>query len=151
MICSHCSNQIQDDTRFCPFCGAEQTVATNEVPNDTTTAYQDACAAREQEAEKAKKANSIMILGIISLAIAYAVNSIAGLILANITRSKIAQYQLDYSIIDGRAKLGQTLSTVARILSILGIVAAAIMVVVYLFIFVMYGIALTEIFSISNF
>ena len=150
MICSHCSNEIPDGIRFCPHCGAEQTEAaahegeTASFDTATQTAYETACSARDLEAKKQSEATTLMIWGIVSLAVTWVVSSLVGFILACIARSKVREYEERYGFTEGKARLGQNLSKAAYIIGLITTIVLAVVLFLYVILFALYGIALSE-------
>ena len=153
MICSHCSNEIPDGTRFCPHCGAEQTEAaahegeTASFDTTTQTAYETACSAREQEAKKQSDANTLMIWGIVSLAVTWVVNSLVGFILACIARSKVREYEERYGFTEGKARLGRNLSKAAYIIGLITTILLAVIIFLYVILIAFGIVAATDVFS----
>ncbi|MBR5448701.1 MAG: zinc-ribbon domain-containing protein [Clostridia bacterium] len=114
MFCKFCGNEVADDMKFCPKCGA--TVESTEIPS-VDELFAEPYAANDEE--KDSTSNKCLIFGILSLAL----NGLVGFILALVGLKQVNKYAaINGGIIDGKAKVGKILSTVAIPLSILSFI-----------------------------
>lgn len=112
MYCPKCGQYSDGNERFCAACGSPLTVANNS--NEV----------------KASMRTSLMVWGIVaaSLAVYFPV---VGIIISIIARGKVSAYRRLYGECTGKAKVGETLSTVSLVLSIGLTVLYTILIVVY--------------------
>ena len=114
MFCKFCGNEVADDMKFCPKCGA--TVESTEIPS-VDELFAEPYAANDEE--KDSTSNKCLIFGILSLAL----SGLVGFILALVGLKQVNKYAaINGGIIDGKAKVGKILSTVAIPLSILSFI-----------------------------
>ena len=105
MFCKFCGNEVADDMKFCPKCGA--TVESTEIPS-VDELFAEPYAANDEE--KDSTSNKCLIFGILSLAL----SGLVGFILALVGLKQVNKYAaINGGIIDGKAKVGKILSTVA--------------------------------------
>ena len=105
MFCKFCGNEVADDMKFCPKCGA--TVESTEIPS-VDELFAEPYAANDEE--KSTSSNKCLIFGILSLALT-GVSSIVGFILALVGLKQVDKYAaLNGGIVDGKAKVGKFLS-----------------------------------------
>lgn len=112
MYCSKCGQYCDDNEKFCGACGSPLTVTSD-----------------DNEA-KASMRTSLMVWGIVAAALAVDI-PIAGIIVSVIARRKVANYHLMYGSCTGKARVGETLSTVALVLSIAATVLSIIIIIAY--------------------
>ena len=131
MFCKFCGNEVADDMKFCPKCGA--TVESTEIPS-VDELFAEPYTANDEE--KSTSSNKCLIFGILSLALT-GVSSIVGFILALVGLKQVDKYAaLNGGIVDGKAKVGKILSTVGIPVNIVsfiyGLIMTTIAVVNYL-------------------
>ena len=112
MFCSKCGAQVPDGAAFCPVCG-EVLNAPKEAPVETPVAQETVSV---DEAAKTSAAKSVMIIGIVAIALSEL--GLPGIILAAIANKKVAAYEAQYGPCTGMAKVGRILAKVALPVSI---------------------------------
>lgn len=112
MYCPKCGQYSDGNENFCGACGSRLTVESDD--NEL----------------KASMRTSLMVWGIVAAALSVYV-PIAGIIIAAIARSKVGSYKLMYGQCTGKAKVGETLSTVALVLSIVATVLCILLIIAY--------------------
>lgn len=118
MYCKHCGTDLEENVKFCPNCGAEQTARAAEPVAEPIVD-------NEFEAKKDAMAGSALVWGILGLV--FAASSwlaILGIIFSGIAKKKVAEYVAFAGELEGRAKAG---SILAKIGMIVGIVIVAIL------------------------
>ena len=130
---------IQEPDFRDPFAAQEQKPAApvNVQPSYETPSYQGVyqmpapSAAVRSDADEASASKSILILGIIGLALSAFpfLISIGGIIVSAIGRGKVKNYVLRFGEVHGKAKVGAILSKVGLILSIIMTVCWAIILI----------------------
>lgn len=111
MFCKFCGKEVADDAKFCPVCGG---IATEEE----TYAIEAISPVFDPNLEKELKsrAKKSVIFGVLGLVFGF----IIGLILAFIGKVQVKKYALlNGGIIDGKAKVGNTLCTIGVLYGIL--------------------------------
>ena len=134
MICKHCGAVVEDGKKFCGDCGAP--VEAEPVRPEPVVVKP---VARAVDTEKNSDARTVMILGILGLAIGNMYSAVAGIILSAIGRKKAKEYEENYGPLTGKAKVGGILSLVGLILNIITVAATVLAVIVILAI---YGLAI---------
>lgn len=99
MYCPKCGQYSDGSDKFCGACGSPLTVATG------------------NNAVEASTRTSLMVWGIVATALAVYF-PIVGIVISIIARNKVNTYRRLYGECTGKAKVGETLSLVALILSI---------------------------------
>ena len=135
MKCSYCFSEIPDGSRFCTHCGGPQDVAESTATENTVSEPTPEDPTRE------KKRSSILTFGILSMIFSLGTSiPFVGTILAIIGKVKSSGYKKAFGDLDGKAKVGSILSTVALI--------AGILMTIYLVInFTVYYNAISDLFS----
>lgn len=119
MYCKHCGTDLEENVKFCPNCGAEQTA---EAAEPVAEPVLD----NEFEEKKNAMAGSALVWGILGLVFsASSWLAILGIIFSGIAKKKVAEYVAFAGELEGRAKAG---SILAKIGMIVGIVTVAILV-----------------------
>lgn len=119
MYCKHCGTDLEENVKFCPNCGAEQTA---EAAEPVAEPVLD----NEFEEKKNAMAGSALVWGILGLVFsASSWLAILGIIFSGIAKRKVAEYVAFAGELEGRAKAG---SILAKIGMIVGIVTVAILV-----------------------
>ena len=121
MFCKFCGKEIEEGAKFCPACGG---IITNE---DTPIVEEPIPVFNPYLEEKLETyAKKSLIFGILSLAL----SNIIGLIFAFIGRGQAKKYAvLNGGILDGKAKVGSILSTVAIPVTIISFIATVYQIV----------------------
>ena len=144
MFCKSCGAQIEDGTKFCPNCGAEQTV---EAPQPAAPAYTPApdpnaynpnaynpaptynpapaYAPAAVPVNVEGLATSSMIFGIIAMCLP----ALFAIIFGAVAKSKAKAYGNATGAITGKAKVGNILGTIALIFGIIATIAVVIYVI----------------------
>lgn len=111
MKCSWCGGDVSNGATICPHC---------EAPFDKTEIESALAEEKLHEKKRNKSRNTILTIGIISLAIDYLwVLSPIGLVLSIITKVLVGGYKKRYGEVDGKARAGSVLSTIGLILGII--------------------------------
>ena len=121
MFCKFCGKEIDDDVKFCPACGG---IITNE---DTPVVEEPVPVFNPYLEEKLENcAKKSLIFGILSLAF----GSIIGFIFALIGKGQAKSYaSLNCGVLDGKAKIGNILSTIGIPYGILSFIWAITQIV----------------------
>ena len=132
MYCKFCGNEISSDVKFCPKCGSINEEKT--APTIDSVFTETPVANPYVEEKKSSLASKALTFGIVSLVVAY-FTGIWGLIFAGIARSNARKYgELNLGVVDGKAKVGRILATIATIMSIAMAVVYFFSIVVGVFI-----------------
>lgn len=126
MYCKHCGTDLEENVKFCPNCGAEQTVE----PTDEAPAAEPVVDNAFEE-KKETLAGSVLVWGILGLV--FAASSwlaILGIIFSNIAKKKAAEYEAFAGELEGRAKAGSILAKIGMIVGIVTVIILAISFVV---------------------
>ena len=124
MYCKHCGTDLEENVKFCPNCGAEQTAGAAEP-------VAEPIADNEFEAKKDAMAGSALVWGILGLV--FAASSwlaILGIIFSGIAKKKVAEYVAFAGELEGRAKAGSILAKIGMIVGIITVIVLAISFVV---------------------
>ena len=114
MKCSYCFSEIPDGSRFCTRCGGPQDAA------ESTAAENTIAEPTPEDPTREKKRSSILTFGILSMIFSLGTSiPFVGTILAIIGKVKSSGYKNTFGDLDGKAKVGSILSTVALIAGIL--------------------------------
>ena len=150
MFCNNCGNQVDDNAVVCPYCGVQ--LAANAAPQQPQPAYdqqnaqpqyqqpayqqpqyqqpvyqqpQYGAQAPMEDPQERAMSKSALIWGILGIAFASSFYlSILGIIFSAIGLSKAKKYVAAGYPLTGRAKVG-------RILSIIGLILAIVMTVIF--------------------
>ena len=129
IYCSHCKNSYDETaTAYCPFCGAPAVF----YPPTPPSYYEDPAI----KAQKKALARTILILGIVALALALEIAPLAGWIVGAIALKKAAEYEQQYGVLDGMARIGRNLAKPAKIVGIVMAIGLAVVFTLYIFAFV---------------
>ena len=124
MYCKHCGTDLEENVKFCPNCGAEQTA---EAAEPVAKPVLD----NEFEEKKNAMAGSALVWGILGLV--FAASSwlaILGIIFSGIAKKKVAEYVAFAGELEGRAKAGSILAKIGMIVGIITVIILAISFVV---------------------
>ena len=123
MYCKNCGSHIPDDARFCTKCGADQKI--------TYTP-----AAQRTAVRPAPGATSVLIFGILSLALSLlGYSSIGGIICGILCRVKAREYTEAGGELTGKAGTGKTLGQIGLIVSIVMLVLSVLVTVFYILVY----------------
>lgn len=112
MYCKNCGNQLSDTALCCDQCGT----SVNPAP---------------ENAEERNARTPILVWGIISAALCQ--TPVAGIIVSLIARSKVKKHKAKYGNCNGTAMIGEILSLVGLIVSIVSTVVVAAFFLFYIF------------------
>lgn len=119
MFCRYCGKRLDENLKYCPFCGAEQAKETTSADVFDTPVQQNQ---NQPAAKKSEDGNTLAIAGFI---LAFFV-PIAGIICSWLGLKKANEEGLPYG---GLAKAGLIVSIVSIVLSVLSVIISVVIII----------------------
>lgn len=145
MNCRNCGAQINDNSSFCPVCGA-QVAQTHYQYNQYDYNNQNVNYYTQNNEEVNSSATKALVFGILSLAMSDTCLPFLGIIFASIANKHVKTYESYMGEATGKAKVGKIFAKIGKILGIVLTIVLAVSVFIYLLYFIIYGAALSTIF-----
>ena len=121
MFCKFCGNELADDMKFCPKCGA--TTAPTDIPSVDELFDAEPYVSYDDE-EKNSTSTKSLVLGILSLVF----SGLVGFILALVGMKQVKKYAaLNDGIINGKARVGKILCSIGIPVSIFSFIYSLVM------------------------
>lgn len=129
MYCKNCNNQLNDNPRFCPFCGQEQEAPASEgapVAPEQTDLYGSSYEQATEE-KKDELAGATLKWGILSLAFSTTFFlSLLGFIFSFVAKAKAREYVRLFGEVEGRSRVGRDLGTAGFIVGLILTILSAL-------------------------